>query len=161
MMQTIITWLWNKSCASNFNIDEVQIRWHFGNSILVSMVYLQILNSASNLGMLLTVNISLDVIVTQWTLHCKEIPRIRTKWKVFPIRVDAGKKKCFIILWKRCKALSEFPRFPDGPDDKVSGNSISSLSWLYKGNSYMHCLGVTELPKQCHIWCSDLALPMR
>ena len=28
---------------------------HLGNSILVSMVYLQILNSASNLGMLLTV----------------------------------------------------------------------------------------------------------
>jgi len=73
-----------------------------------------------------------------------------------------GKKSaCVIILWKRCKALSEFPRFPDGPDDKVSGNLISSLSWLYKGNSYMHCLGVTELPKQCHIWCSDLALPMR
>jgi len=27
MMQTIITWLWNEFCVSNFNIDEVQLQW--------------------------------------------------------------------------------------------------------------------------------------
>jgi len=79
---------------------------HLGNSILVSMVYLQILNSASNLGMLLTVNIFLDVIVTQWTLHCKGIPRNgqdKNEMKGVSYLDGCGKKSaCVIILWKRC-----------------------------------------------------------
>ena len=87
------------SILMKFNFGEI---WHypFWEFYFSYLVYLQILNSASNLGMPLTVNIFLDVIVTQWTLHCKEIPRDerdKNEMKGVSYSGGCGGKNCVIL----------------------------------------------------------------